>query len=138
MKKIIIAVAAGLSTVALVACSAESVPAPTVTVTQEAQPEAQPSEPDTYSKYDSREEMYLTTLRSSGNSVIASGSDSQLLEMGYDVCAILDKGYSVDDIAEAMAEELVRQGYNTSVHAEAVGHIIYGANRLLCTNSRGL
>lgn len=137
MKKIIIAVAAGLSTVALVACSAESVPAPTVTVTQEAQP-SQPSAPDTSSKYNSSEQMYLTTMRSTGNAVLASGSDSDLLEMGYDVCAILDKGYSVDDIAEAMAEELVRQGYNTSVHAEAVGHIIYGANRLLCTNSRGL
>ena len=128
MKKIIIA--AAISTLALVACSSESDPAPTVTVTE--------SQGDAYSEYDgssSSEEVYLIAMRSSGNPIIAGSSDSELLEIGYAVCDILYQGYTVDDIVEYMARELVLSGNDTSTNAKAVGYIIGAADKILCAQS---
>lgn len=134
MNKIIIA--AAISSIALVGCSAQSsTPVPTVTVTQQA-PAPQPSvdDPPTAPVL-GNEDLYLLGLKSMNNPLIDVASDRQLLEMGYSVCRALQSGFSVEDIISYMATEMVKEGLTSDYQSEAVGYIIGAADTALCPGS---
>lgn len=129
MKKIF--VLAFISMAALVACSSEAAPSPTVTITESVQAPQQDSYDDGTTNL-SNEEIYLLGVKSANNPILNSASDSELLEVGYSVCDILDQGFTTDDIIAYMAREMVNDGLTSEAHAEAVGYIIGAAESALC------
>jgi uncharacterized lipoprotein NlpE involved in copper resistance len=131
MKKII--VLASIAAFALVGCSSQSEPAPTVTITQ-AIPAPSVDDPEPAPAV-SNEELYLIGLRAMGNRIIDTSSDSDLLEVGYSVCDALDAGFSTDEIIAYLAREMVADGTTSDVYAEAVGYIIGAADSALCPGS---
>lgn len=126
-----IIVAGIISTVALVGCSSQASPQPVVTVTESVEVPQQES-------YDdggvTNEDIYLLSLRSVGNPILNSGTDAELLELGYAVCEILSQGYSTEDIIYYMAKEMANDGNVSDVYAQAVGSIIGAAEVGLCTS----
>lgn len=132
MNKIVIAVA--LSGLALVGCSSQASPAPTVTVTQNA-PAPEPLSTDDGVSNLSNEELYLLSIKSMSNSILNVATDAQLLEMGYSVCEALNAGFSVDDVIQYMATQMVGEGMTSDVETEAVGYIIGAADSALCPGS---
>ena len=132
MNKIIIAVA--VAGIALVGCSSQASPAPTITVTQDAQQPEPLSTDDGVSNL-SNEELYLIGIKSMNNPILNSATDAQLLEMGYSVCEALDAGFTVEDIIQYMAVQMVGEGMTSDVESEAVGYIIGAADTALCPGS---
>jgi hypothetical protein len=131
MKKIIVASCIAIASVGLVACSSDATPAPTVTVTQQA-PAPTQDDPEPPSTAMSDEDLYLLGLRSMGNRIIDSSSDSELLEVGYSVCDVLDAGYTVDEVIAYLATEMAKDGGASDTYVEAVGYIIGAAETVLC------
>lgn len=75
------------------------------------------------------DELFLNTVNGYGNSVIANIADSDLLEMGYQVCSVLDEGYTIEDIVN---EFIYNSSLSTDAEFEAVGLIVGSAVRNLC------
>ena len=112
----------------LAGCSSASDTAPEDTKTVYVTPTPEDT-PDDYSYYSSDEEDYLWAVRDAGGSIINNASDDELLELGWNVCAVLDEGYSVEDIIY----ELVGSGtVTTDAEAEFAGTIVGGAVFYLC------
>lgn len=132
MNKIIIAVA--ITGMTLVGCSSQASPAPTVTVTQNA-PAPEPLSTDDGVSSLSNEELYLLGIKSMNNPILNVATDAQLLEMGYSVCEALNAGFSVDDVIQYMATQMVGEGMTSDVETEAVGYIIGAADSALCPGS---
>lgn len=130
MNKIIIAVA--FSGLALVGCSSQASPVPTVTVTQNA---PEPLNTDDGVSNLSNEELYLLGIKSMNNPILNSATDAQLLKMGYSVCEALDAGFTIDDIIQYMAVQMAGEGMTSDVETEAVGYIIGAADSALCPGS---
>lgn len=132
MNKIIVAVA--FSGLALVGCSSQASPVPTVTVTQNA-PVPEPSSADDGVSNLSDEELYLISIKSMNNPILDRGTDRELLDMGYAVCDALNAGYTVDDVIAYMASEIAKDGGASESYVEAVGYIIGAADSALCPGS---
>ena len=132
MNKIIIAVA--ISGIALVGCSSQASPAPTVTVTQNAPTPETPNTDDGVSNL-SNEELYLIGIKAMDNPILNVATDSQLLEMGYSVCEALNAGFTTDDIIAYMAVQMAGEGMTSDAEVEAVGYIIGAADSALCPGS---
>ena len=132
MNKIIIAVA--IAGIALVGCSSQASPAPTVTVTQNA-PQPDPLSTDDGVSNLSNEELYLISIKSMSNPILNVATDAQLLEMGYSVCEALNAGFTTDDIISYMAVQMAGEGMTSDVESEAVGYIIGAADSALCPGS---
>ena len=132
MNKIIIAIA--ISGVALVGCSSQASPAPTVTVTQNA-PAPEPLSTDDGVSSLSNEELYLIGIKSMDNPILNLATDAQLLEMGYSVCEALNAGFTTDDVIQYMAVQMAGEGMTSDVETEAVGYIIGAADSALCPGS---
>jgi hypothetical protein len=75
------------------------------------------------------EEQFLNSVNGHGNPVIANIPDSDLLEMGYQVCSVLDEGYTVDDI---IYEFVYNSNLSSDSELEAVGLIIGASVGSLC------
>lgn len=132
MNKIIIAVA--IAGIALVGCSSQASPAPTVTVTQNA-PQPDPLSTDDGVSNLSNEELYLISIKSMSNPILNVATDAQLLEMGYSVCEALNAGFTTDDIISYMAVQMAGEGMTSDAEVEAVGYIIGAADSALCPGS---
>lgn len=132
MNKIIIAVA--ISGLALVGCTSQASPAPTVTVTQNA-PAPEPLNTDDGVSNLSNEELYLIGIKAMDNPILNIATDAQLLEMGYSVCEALDAGFTTDDIIAYMAVQMAGEGMTSDAEVEAVGYIIGAADSALCPGS---
>lgn len=123
MKKIITAIAVISAMLFISGCSTSASPAPTVTVTEE------PVQP-TYTA----EERYLMNVHSFGNVYIEGNTDSDLLDLGYAVCAVFDEGYSAEDVINELAYGVFGQNHAGDSEAFSfVGYIIGGAVKELCT-----
>jgi hypothetical protein len=133
MNKIAIALVA-TSAMFIVGCSSNASPAPTVTVTQNA-PAPEPLSTDDGVSNLSNEELYLLGIKSMNNPILNAATDSQLLEMGYSVCEALNAGFTVDDVIQYMATQMVGEGMTSDVETEAVGYIIGAADSALCPGS---
>ena len=129
MKNIIIASSIAIASLGLVACSSDAAPVPTVTVTQQAPAPTQDDPPTTTM---SNEELYILGLRSMNNRIINNASDSELLEVGYSVCDVLDAGYTVDEVISYLAAEMAKDGGASDTYVEAVGYIIGASETILC------
>lgn len=132
MNKIIIAIA--VTGVALVGCSSQASPAPTVTVTQNA-PAPEPLSTDDGVSSLSNEELYLIGIKSMSNPILNVATDAQLLEMGYSVCEALNAGFTTEDIIAYMAVQMAGEGMTSDIEVEAVGYIIGAADSVLCPGS---
>ena len=129
MKNIIIASSIAIASLGLGACSSDAAPVPTVTVTQQAPAPTQDDPPTTTM---SNEELYILGLRSMNNRIINNASDSELLEVGYSVCDVLDAGYTVDEVISYLAAEMAKDGGASDTYVEAVGYIIGASETILC------
>lgn len=126
-KKIMLGVGAVvLAVVAFVVGSSsgnsDSAPAPQPTNTWT--PDEQPDVPS-YSS----EDQFLAAVNGAGNSIVLTTSDSDLLDMGWSVCNVLDQGYDLNDIAD---ELIYNSDLSTQEEFEAVGVIMGGAVSYLC------
>lgn len=83
--------------------------------------------PEDYDVNPSDEGGYLAALNSVGNPVLAVGSRSDLLDMGYNVCNALDSGQTVASVAVT-----VGGSQDTAVGQEAAYAVIAGAVLYLC------
>ncbi len=125
-KKLIVGILALLALVLVLAgCSTESsntTPTETVYVTPT------PDLPD--ANISSPEDDYLWAMRNNvDNYYIDQASDKDLLELGWSVCAVLDDGYSVEEIIY----ELIGSGtVETNEEAEFAGSVVGGAVYNLC------
>lgn len=131
MNKIVIALVA-TSAMFIVGCSSTASPTPTVTVTENVPvPAPEPETEDILSN----EELYLLGIKSMNNPILNVATDAQLLEMGYSVCEALNAGFTVDDVIQYMATQMVGEGMTSDVETEAVGYIIGAADSALCPGS---
>ena len=109
----------------LSACgSADAEPQVTVTETVAPTPDAEPYEPEL-----TLEDLYLLNVRTWGNPLIDSASDSELLDLGYTICEVFDTGNSLEDVLEFLIYDA---GYNSSDEQEMIGLTIGAAVTSLC------
>lgn len=73
-------------------------------------------------------EDYLYALHLLGDSNIETTDDSTLVTIGNEVCNVLDKGYTIEQLITYLAES----GAIDSTNAESVGKIIGAAVVTLC------
>lgn len=111
IKKLAIVAMAGLL---LTACGSTAAPAPTVTVTQMPMMSA--------------EDTFLSDLNGTGDPIILSMSDSQLLQLGNGVCEVLDSGTTVKEMAFAF----IASGEFTEDQYPTIGRIIGASVYDLC------
>lgn len=95
-------------------------PKETVTVTSEPN--------DTWSDYEvADEDAFIDFVNYNGNWVIASTSDSDILDLGWTICETLDRGIYAGDVVDTLVETA-----ETTDDAEAYGTILAGAVVFLC------
>ena len=108
MNKFVLAAGAAVTALVISACSGNTAETSTVTVTAPA------PQGEILSDREIKEEAYITSLRRSGNPILDSAPDSDLLEVGYSVCDILDQGLTTQDIIEYMAREMGKKPFTCS------------------------
>lgn len=77
----------------------------------------------------SSEDEYLWALSDMNNDIIDYSSDSDLLDMGWAVCDVLDDGYDLNDIIDYFVYE---SDFSTEEEFEALGIVVGGAVVYLC------
>lgn len=83
--------------------------------------------PQDYDTNPSDEGGFIAAINSTGNQVLAVGSRSELLDMGYNVCNALDDGETVGSLAVKIGAT-----QDTTEGEQAVAAIIAGAVVFLC------
>lgn len=73
----------------------------------------------------SNESGYLNAVRSVGNPVLAVGSNSELLDMGYNVCNALDSGQTVASIAITVGAAQDSTAGQEAAYAVIAGAVLY-------------
>ena len=124
MKKII--VAAAISMVALVGCSSQASPAPTVTITQEA------PAPSTDSGSSTNSQDFIDYVRSNGGTYGKVADSSDILSLGGTICDGFAGGLSEDEITYALASALVENNMGNDEGAKFGAALIVGAKNYLC------
>lgn len=129
MKKII--VAAVISMVALVGCTSQNEPAPTVTITEQA-PAPQPSIDDgvTTSSQD-----FINFVKANGGIYGQAAAASDILDLGETICEGLAGGLSEDEITSVLAQALVNNNMGNDEGAKFGAALIVGAKNYLCATS---
>lgn len=103
MKKFTAAVAAAITAVALSACSQDSPEStPTVTVTSAPQETVPGGPPPPPLDSESEEELFVNFVRN--QVTYFSGSDQDLIDIGYAVCESFDYGESYSDVNRAVMD----------------------------------
>jgi parvulin-like peptidyl-prolyl isomerase len=124
MKNIIIAVA--ISAVALVGCTSQSEPAPTVTITEQA---PAPSADDGVSV---NSQKFVEFVRQNGGIYGEIANESDLIGLGNTICKGFAGGLSEDEIAEVLAEALINNNMGNDDGAKFGAALIVGARTYLC------
>jgi hypothetical protein len=117
----------GMLTAALIltGCSGSSgTPINTVTETVTEEPAYVPT----------AEDDYLSRLATAGNSIADSTSDSDLIDLGYQNCELLDDGYTVTEIVEYMTTS---GKFSTNEEYSFIGAIIGASVFALCPEYEG-
>lgn len=111
----------------LVGCSSttSSVPAPTITVTQES-PQGEPEE------YISNEDRFVSFIRVNGGPYGENGSTSDIIDIGNTICDAYSAGISKNDIVAALAESLVENNMNDEYGTQFAAALLVGAEKYLC------
>jgi hypothetical protein len=110
----------------LVGCSStsNSVPAPTVTVTEEF-----PQEPE---QYISNEDRFVSFIRDNGGPYGEGSNTSDILDIGNTICNAYSAGVSKNDIVSALAESLVKNNMNDEYGTQFAAALLVGAEKYLC------
>jgi len=124
MKNIIIAVA--ISAVALVGCTSQSEPAPTVTITEQA---PAPSVDDGVAV---NSQKFVEFVRQNGGIYGEIANESDLIGLGNTICKGFAGGLSEDEIAEVLAEALINSNMGNDDGAKFGAALIVGARTYLC------
>lgn len=126
MKKFIII--AMFSAVALVGCSSQALPTPTVTVTQNA-----PAPEPTYTTdAPTGTQEFINFIRENGGIYGNAAKSSDLVNLGYTVCNGIKQGLTDDEILYAMASALVEAGMDNDEGAKFGAALIVGSKNYLC------
>lgn len=129
MKKII--VAAAISMVALVGCTAQSEPTPTVTITEQA-PLPAPSVDDGVV---TNSQKFIDFVRDNGGVYGQIAEESDLFSLGQTICEGFAGGLSEDEITYVLAQALVNNGMGNDDGAKFGAALIVGAKNYLCEPS---
>lgn len=134
-KRILFAVLGVVAILALITgCGGGSdTPAPTVTVTEVAEPIADDTydsgATDTSGYFTPAEQEFLNDVHSMNNSIIEANSDEQIVETGHTVCDTLDEGFTVTDVTDYF---LSTGDYTTDNERGFLATMIAGAVVNLC------
>jgi len=134
-KRILLAVLGVVAILALITgCGGGSdTPAPTVTVTEVAEPIADDTydsgATDTSGYFTPAEQEFLNDVHSMNNSIIEANSDEQIVETGHTVCDTLDEGFTVTDVTDYF---LSTGDYTTDNERGFLATMIAGAVVNLC------
>jgi hypothetical protein len=128
MKAIAILAIVAAGTFALSACTQqESVPTPTVTITEQA-----PAPPSVDDGVVSNKTKYISFVRENGGFYASVATDLQLIEMGDIICQGLDNGLSRDQVIMVLAEALTKNNMDNENGALFGATLIVAAQRFIC------
>lgn len=129
MKKII--VAAAISMVALVGCTQQSEPTPSVTITEQVPlPTPAPLNTDDGAVTNSQE--FINFVRENGGLYGGVANEKDIFAIGYTICEALAEGISEDEITYILAKSLVENNMGNDDGAEFGAALIVGAKNYLC------
>ena len=104
-------------------------PVVTVTATQTQTVAPVPTEPT----LEDKEYMFLETMRNSGISWLMDANPNDLLDLARQTCQILDNGYTVNELVEALAQGFVNDGLTNDPELyEGTGMIIGSSIAIFC------
>jgi len=126
MKKIIIA--AAISMVALVGCTSQGSPAPTVTITEQA-PIPAPSVDDGVI---GNSQNFISFVRDNGGIYGRVAEESDLITLGNTICDGFAGGLSEDEIAQILAQALIKNDMANDDGAKFGAALMVGARTFLC------
>ena len=128
MKKII--VAATISVLALVGCTAQSEPTPTVNITEQA-----PAPLNTDDGVVTNSQNFVDFVRDNGGIYGQVAEESDLFSLGETICEGFAGGLSEDEITYVLAQALVNNDMNNDDGAQFGAALIVGAKNYLCGSS---
>lgn len=128
MKKIFIA--AIISMTALVGCSTNSEPTPTVTITEQAPPPVNQDDGVV-----SNTTQYVNFVKQNGGAYASVATAQGLIDLGEIVCDGYSKGLSQEEVVQALSYGLVENGMDNAEGAKFGAAIIIGAERYLCSSA---
>ena len=128
MKNIIIA--AAISAVALVGCTPEASPAPTVTITEQA-PAPLPA-PSIDDGVTTNSQKFVDFVRQNGGVYGSIANESDLLSLGDTICKGFAGGLSEDEITQVLAQALINNNMANDDGAKFAAALIVGARSYLC------
>jgi len=128
MKNIIIA--AAISAVALVGCTSEVSPAPTVTITEQA-PAPLPA-PSVDDGVTTNSQKFVGFVRQNGGVYGSIANESDLLGLGDTICKGFAGGLSEDEITQVLSQALINSNMGNDDGAKFGAALIVGARTYLC------
>jgi hypothetical protein len=128
MKKII--VAATISMVALVGCTSQSEPTPTVTITEQA-----PAPLNTDDGVVTNSQKFVDFIRDNGGIYGQIAEESDIFSLGQTICEGFAGGLSEDEITYVLAQALVNNDMDNDDGAKFGAALIVGAKNYLCESS---
>ena len=126
MKKISIMIAAIVVSLGLVACSGNTEPVPTVTVTEQAAPQ---------DSFQSSTQKYVEFVNNNGGIYASVLANSDLIDMGNTICTGLGSGLSRDAVIQALAEALLENDLADENGTKFAASLLAGAEVYLCPNN---
>ena len=129
MKKII--AAATISLVALVGCTSQAEPTPTVTITEQA-PLPAPSVDDGVV---TNSQKFIDFVRANGGIYGQVAEESDIFGLGQTICEGFAGGLSEDEITYVLAQALVNNNMDNDDGAKFGAALIVGAKNYLCGTS---
>jgi hypothetical protein len=128
MKKII--VASVIAAVALVGCTSQSEPTPTVTITEQA-----PAPLNTDDGVVTNSQKFVDFVRDNGGIYGQIAEESDLFSLGQTICEGFAGGLSEDEITYVLAQALVNNDMGNDDGAKFGAALIVGAKNYLCEPS---
>lgn len=126
MKNII--TAAVISMVALVGCTSQAEPTPTVTITEQA-PVPAPSVDDGSI---TNSQKFIDFVRANGGVYGQAAEEYDIFGLGQTICEGFAAGLSEDEITYVLAQALVENNMNNDDGAKFGAALIVGAKNYLC------
>jgi hypothetical protein len=124
MKKIIIA--AAVSAVAIVGCTSQADPSPTVTITEQA------PAPNVDDGAITNSQKFVEFVRQNGGTYGEIANESDLIGLGDTICKGFAGGLSEDEITQVLAQALVNNNMGNDAGAKFGAALIVGARTYLC------
>jgi hypothetical protein len=121
-----IIIAAVISAVALVGCTSQTAPVPTVTITE------QIPAPSVDDGVVTNSQKFVSFVRQNGGVYGEVANESDIISLGNTICDGFSGGLSEDQITYALAEALVNNNMGNEAGAKFAASLIVGAKNYLC------